>query len=133
MAELGFSAILIPARINAATVKVVQLECDGPAERYPQTTTAKILAGAIGAEWIELVHSLWLDQRDLVMVVDEEGLLRHRPVNHRATYAFGCGNLIVGDVLVVAEHNLHGERDLVGLKDPIRELIDIQHVVGPWL
>ena len=71
------------------------------------------LAGAIGAEYFELVRHPWLSDRDLVLVVDEEGLLTRRPANPRVTAVWHPH--IVGDVLVCAEGMTDDGPDLVGL------------------
>lgn len=95
-------AILVPAD-PAQSVAVVEVDSGR-------------LAAGIGAEWFELVRHPWLAARDLVLVVDEEGLLRARPQNQRASSAWYQRHPgLVGDVLVCAEGMTDDGPDLVGL------------------
>lgn len=59
------------------------------------------------------------DHGSMIILVDDEGLLRDSPYNARASILsrYPCG--LVGDALVVAEGMYNGEPDIVGL-DPQR-------------
>lgn len=59
------------------------------------------------------------DHVSMIILVDDEGLLKDSPYNARASMLsrYPCG--LVGDALVVAEGMVDGEPDIVGL-DPQR-------------
>ena len=59
------------------------------------------------------------DHGSMIILVDDEGLLKDSPYNARASILsrYPCG--LVGDALVVAEGMVDGEPDIVGL-DPQR-------------
>lgn len=69
------------------------------------------MAETIGAEYIEAVRVAL--EPDWSMAVDEEGLLRSRQVNERATLLYGAWAPIVGDVLLAREAMVGDGRDWV--------------------
>jgi hypothetical protein len=78
-------------------------KADGTVEDYPEpangsTYNLEELKRAIGGGWIQIVATR--DRR--LMVVDEEGKLKHMPLNVTATrlYIYGDVDPIVGDALV---------------------------------
>lgn len=73
------------------------------------------VAAAIGAELFELVRERWLRDRRMVLVVDEEGLLRPNRPNVRATRFYPHGAGIVGDALILAEVDTGDGPDLGSL------------------
>lgn len=87
----GLRAVLIPAD-DTKPAQVLEI-----ADRHAST-----LAAAISCQWIATVRTMWLREHRLLMVVDEEGLLTHKPRNTRAA-CFYPGGRIVGDVLIVAD------------------------------
>lgn len=94
-------AVLIPAD-QTKPIQAVEVDPDR-------------LAGSIGAEWFELVHHQWLRDRDLVMVVDEEGLLNGSIPNPRAGHFYPYGAGIRGDALICAEVDGPDGLDLASL------------------
>lgn len=87
-------ALFIPAD-PAKPVRDVFVACE-----YPQ------LPQVIGADLFELLH---VPDTELYLVVDEEGFLRRRPANPRASRLARCH--LVGDVLVLRD----GGEDLISL------------------
>lgn len=68
---------------------------------------------AIGADCFETVSGCLPDGH--IMVVDESGLIKNRPVNLLASGFYGPGDFsIVGDVLFLMVGIRNGERDLIG-------------------
>lgn len=99
MTRRALTGVLIPAD-ETQRVEVVEACYD-------------TLAKAIGCQWIEIVHHPWLTLQHMVLVVDEEGRLTSRPLNVRASRFHPQG--LAGDVLIVGDAIVDGERDLVGL------------------
>ena len=89
------------------------------------------LATSIKADWIEVVRPAGLkDARygsvQIVMIVDEEGVLRDKPMNARASWLYQThfhGHPIRGDALLVGEGPTDdsGEMDLVPLPAPFTQ------------
>ncbi|MEG1391221.1 MAG: DUF3846 domain-containing protein, partial [Angelakisella sp.] len=53
-----------------------------------------------------------------VMVIDEEGRLKDKPINRIASYLYSQAEPIVGDIIVMAEGpNEYGENDIIGLTE----------------
>lgn len=81
---------------------------------------------AVGG-YIEAVHPRELEH-PLVMLINEEGLLRNLPFNAPASALYGTlphGQMIVGDVVIMQEGFVDGEPDIVGLdEDCIASLVD---------
>ena len=76
------------------------LECD------PQEDLFELARGAIGCDWIELVEADALNQKNCVLLIDEEGKLRDKPagINCVASDLYGSdqhGDPIVGSAIVV--------------------------------
>lgn len=66
--------------------------------------------------YIETVRPIRL-RGDLLMIVNEEGLLQNLPVNEVGSYLYGIdlhGNPIVGNIAIVAHGYRNGEPDIVG-------------------
>lgn len=63
--------------------------------------TAAACAAAIGCQWLELVRHPWLDERDMLLVVDEEGLLTGQMTNARATRFYRGRTPLVGAALIL--------------------------------
>lgn len=77
-------------------------------------TVGKFVGG-----WIEIVHPTGL-KHPYCMVVDEEGLLKTRPINAFGSYLYGTakhGYPIVGDIVILKDGYRNGEPDIVGLDD----------------
>lgn len=75
--------------------------------------------GKVVGGWIEIVHPKRLDT-PYCMVVNEEGLLTDLPLNLYGSYLYCTelhGNPIVGDIVILKEGWIHGERDFDGLSD----------------
>lgn len=75
--------------------------------------------GKVVGGWIEIVHPKRLDT-PYCMVVNEEGLLMDLPLNLYGSYLYCTelhGNPIVGDIVILKEGWIHGERDFDGLSD----------------
>lgn len=77
--------------------------------------------------WIEIVRPLLLYSLTMMpptacMVVDEEGLCKHKPINRVGTELYGA-HTIVGDVLILNE--VAGEEgvELAGFDDTLAETI----------
>ena len=75
--------------------------------------------------YIETVRPIRL-RGDLLMIVNEEGLLQNLPVNEVGSYLYGIdlhGNPIVGNIAIVDRGYRNGEPDLVGLSPMLAEEI----------
>ena len=71
----------------------------------PKDLTCAWMAENIGCEWVEIVRPKKLP-RGLVMIVDEEGLLKPNFLNVAGSYLYGTpehGEAIAGDIMIVAE------------------------------
>lgn len=78
----------------------------------------KSIGEAVGG-LIEIVHPRRLDS-PYCMVVNEEGLLIGLPLNAYGSYLYCSdqhGSPIVGDIVILKEDFVRGERDFVGLED----------------
>lgn len=76
-------------------------------------------AGEVVGGYIEHVNPKLL-RRPYCLLVNEEGLLLGLPVNYLASYMYGThmhGHPIVGDVVLMKNAYIHGERDIIGLSD----------------
>ena len=76
-------------------------------------------AGEVVGGYIEHVNPRLL-RRPYCLLVNEEGLLLGLQVNALASYMYGThmhGHPIVGDVVLMKNAYIHGERDIVGLSD----------------
>ena len=81
--------------------------------------------GEVVGGWIEIVRPRGLKHR-LVMVVNEEGLLRNLPLNVFGSILYGFhihGNPIVGDIVIMKEDYTVDGLDFVELTDS-----DIQEI-----
>ena len=85
---------LIPADDNKL-IQLVELDT----EKHDPIAAA---GGLIGG-FIALLHTQKLIERQQVMLVDEDGLMKGLPVNSRATRESHYHNLLVGDILVCGE------------------------------
>lgn len=73
---------------------------------------------AVGG-YMENVYPRRLDS-NLIMVVNEEGLLMDLPINLIASYLYGTdvhGHSIVGNVIILKRGYFEGEPDIVGIPD----------------
>lgn len=77
--------------------------------------TAAACAAAIGCQWVELVGHPWLDERHMVLVVDEEGLLTGAMTNGRATRFYAGTTPIVGDALILGLRMTDDGQDFASL------------------
>lgn len=78
----------------------------------------KSVGEAVGG-YIEIVRPKRLNP-PYCMVVNEEGLLLDLPLNLYGSYLYCTelhGNPIVGDIVILKEGWIHGERDFDGLSD----------------
>ena len=76
-------------------------------------------AGEVVGGYIEHVNPKLL-RRPYCLLVNEDGLLLGLPVNYMASYMYCThmhGQPIVGDVVLLKNACVHGERDIVGLTD----------------
>ena len=84
--------------------------------------TLEAMQGLVGG-YIETVRPKYLAE-DQILIVDEEGLLKGKPVNNTASLL--CSSPIVGDVLILKEGlDEEGEPDIIGLEgDEARLLME---------
>ena len=90
-------------------------------------------AGEAVGGYIEHVNPRLL-RRPYCLLVNEEGLLLGLPINALASYMYGThmhGNPIVGDVVLLKNATVNGERDIVGLSD--KEIEKITRELEPLL
>jgi len=76
------------------------------------------LKTAIGRR-VEVVHPRGL-ARPFIMIVDEEGIIKQRPVNTIGSFLYGAhiqGNVIAGDIVIIREADGEDGPDFVGLLD----------------
>ena len=76
-------------------------------------------AGEVVGGYIEHVNPKLL-RRPYCLLVNEDGLRLGLPVNYLASYMYGThmhGHPIVGDVILMKNAYIHGERDTIGLTD----------------
>lgn len=95
-------AILVTAE---NTVEQIVLEAEDDSLWIPITD-------AIGG-FMEIVRPRSFNE-PYIMIVDEEGLLKDKPINLWASFAYG--ETIVGDVLIMKEGFRNGEPDIIGLE-----------------
>lgn len=84
----------------------------------------KTLREVIGG-YIEVVRPKGL-KPPLCMIVDEEGILKGLPVNVLGSALYGTlehGHPIVGDIVIMQEVTLNGERDISGFNNLDTETI----------
>lgn len=99
------------------------------AQDFPLNRLQQLVGG-----YIEIVHPVGLVP-PFVMVVDEEGRCKDKPINRIATYIYHSSP-IVGDIVIMVEGlNRDGDRDIVGLTEEQartcwRYLKTIQHRLG---
>lgn len=76
---------------------------------------------------IEVVHPRRLEA-PFVMIVNEEGRLEGLPLNTLGSFLYGApihGEPIVGNIIILQEGFVNGERDIIGLDDDLaRYVID---------
>jgi hypothetical protein len=105
-------------------MRVILLKTDGTAN--PQTATTLHIDNT---EWTTLhdhIHG-YIEivrpkdcPKGLVMVVDEEGKCKQKPLNKAASMMYGCykhGDLIVGDVILCQEAMTDEGPELFGMSD----------------
>lgn len=99
--------------MSRAPLRVVLIPADRqqPARWIEVDPHWQAMAEAIGAEYIEHVRTPYAG---VAMLVDEEGRLTERPVNQRVSEVL-YPDSIAGDVLVCAEIDTPGGRDLGAL------------------
>lgn len=86
--------------------------------------------GAVVDGWIEIVHPRRL-ALPYCMVVNEEGLLRNLDVNRFGSYLYETdkhGSPIVGNIVILKEHDTFEGRDLEGLSD--KEIAKLTNVIA---
>lgn len=71
---------------------------------------SKLVGGYIEVVRTEYIPELYCGCR-MVMVVDDEGLLKQKPANTRASIFYPGYDSIVGDVFLVGEGMVNGEPD----------------------
>lgn len=100
--------------------KAIKLRTDGIIQlvNVPESRSLYWYYGQIGCEYIEIVHPMGLEAPH-VIVVDEEALLKNRPViNYLASYLYGThehGHPICGNVLVMDISNGIDGQELIGM------------------
>lgn len=75
--------------------------------------------GEVVGGYIEIVHPYGLED-PLVMIVNEEGLLKGLSVNPIASYLYRTqehGHPIVGNAVIMQEGMRDGEPDIIGLEE----------------
>lgn len=77
--------------------------------------------------WIEIVrprllYSITMMPHTACMIVDEEGLCKHKPINRVATELYGAHS-IVGDVLILNEVQTEEGGELAGFMDTQADII----------
>lgn len=102
------------------TITTMRIPCDPdqPVKPWHVPNTVEGVTSAIGARYFERVRTVLTADFGVVLVVDEEGLLRGREVNRRATWLYPghvVGRQIVGDVLLAAEAETDDGIDFVSL------------------
>lgn len=93
----------------------------------------KSLGKEVGG-YIEVVHPREL-KAPLAMIVNEEGRLEGLPQNAFGSFLYGTpihGEPIVGNIIILQEGFVNGERDIIGLDDDLaRNMIDqISDITG---
>ena len=71
----------------------------------PNVLTCAWIADNIGCDWVEIVRPKNLP-RGIVMIVDEEGLMKENFINVAGSHLYGTeehGEVIVGDIMIVRE------------------------------
>ena len=84
----------------------------------------KSLGKEVGG-YIEVVHPRGLEA-PLTMIVNEEGRLEGLPQNALGSFLYGApihGEPIVGNIIILQEGFVNGERDIIGLNDQEAEKI----------
>lgn len=105
MTDRIITGLLIPADEAAAWTTVV-------ADDWRAT------AASVGAQTFEVVYSTFAEEAGLVVIVDEEGRLKGRPVNFAASLLFGRPTgALVGDVIVFGD----GGEEFDPIPDEIRD------------
>jgi len=88
--------------------KIVKVPVFGDVEILdaPEDFDYKWLAKQIGCDWIEVVRPRDRLAEGLIMIVDEEGLLKENVINIAGSWLYGTdlhGQPIVGDMLIIKE------------------------------
>ena len=89
--------------MNIETGKTLRVTTDNKVELIEIPWTLEGHENAIGADMCEVVRTL-LGYDPIVMLVDESGLLKHKPINKAASIMYGSerhGGCIAGDVILV--------------------------------
>lgn len=93
-------------------MNVIRIKTDGTSERLDVPNTLTGLGSAISARMVETVRidSYFGVPRNIVMVVDEEGLLKESPVcNPVGSHLYATplhGHPIMGDILLASMNNV---------------------------
>lgn len=113
-----------------------------PAQEMYVKDFGQSLYETVGKEvggWIEIVHPVGLRKApsSLCFVCNEEGLLRDLPLNVFGSILYGTqthGSPIVGNIVIMREGMVNGDRDFVELTDSdIRWIKKLAHDVSGGL
>lgn len=100
-------------------MKGIVIDADNTAKVQEFSEPAYKSIGAAVGGWIEIVHPRQLPS-PYCMIVNDEGLLRGLPLNMLGSVFYETGkhgHPIVGNIVLVKDGYVNGERDIIGLDD----------------
>jgi hypothetical protein len=85
--------------------------------------------------WMEIVHPKRLPA-PYVMLIDDEGLLKERPINQAGSFLYETdkhGSPIVGDIIICREGWTNDGMDLMGLEQgDMKKLFELLTFADSW-
>jgi hypothetical protein len=100
------------------TIKALKVKTDGQIEaiEIERDKIFETVREAVGG-WVEIVRYLKAPAQELVMTVNEEGIMMQLPINRIASQLYR-GPRIVGNAVILREgFNEDGEMDFISLTD----------------
>ena len=98
--------------------------------RFPDSKDTRVINNACKEQvdgWIEIVrprflYSITMMPTTACMIIDEEGIRKHKPINRIGTELYGACS-IVGDILILDEVSGEEGPELAGFDDTLAENI----------
>lgn len=113
-------------------MKAIKISVNGDIQviDFPDSKDSRVILDACQEQvdgWIEIVrprflYSITMMPTTACMIVDEEGVCKHKPINRIGTELYGAHS-IVGDILILDEVSGKEGTELSGFEDTLAENI----------